>query len=160
MKEIFVKMVLDAWTSRIRQTDKLLSELSDADLTREIAPGKNRGIYLLGHLAAVHDKLFYILDLGEPIYPQYEAIFVDNADHAMEPLPPVTETRKAWNDVNTQLSKQFSTIQPDQWFQRHLLVPEGDFVTEPHRNKLNVIINRTNHLEYHLGQLVLLKSKG
>jgi hypothetical protein len=30
---------------------------------------------------------------------------------------------------------------------------------EPHRNKLNLLMNRTNHLSYHLGQLVLLQQQ-
>jgi hypothetical protein len=34
---------------------------------------------------------------------------------------------------------------------------EEDFEKEPGRNKLSVLINRTNHMAYHLGQLVLLK---
>jgi len=37
-----------------------------------------------------------------------------------------------------------------------MAVSDEDFSKEPHRNKLNVIINRTNHMSYHLGQLILL----
>jgi len=32
-----------------------------------------------------------------------------------------------------------------------------DFAKEPHRNKLNIIISRTSHLQYHTGQIALLK---
>jgi hypothetical protein len=35
------------------------------------------------------------------------------------------------------------------WFSRHMLVSPEDFAKEPHRNKLNVIINRTNHMANH-----------
>ena len=34
---------------------------------------------------------------------------------------------------------------------------EEDFIKEPHRNKLNIILTRTTHLSYHTGQLALLK---
>ena len=34
---------------------------------------------------------------------------------------------------------------------------DEDFAKEPARNKLSVLLNRTNHLAYHLGQLRLLK---
>jgi hypothetical protein len=36
-------------------------------------------------------------------------------------------------------------------------ISEQDFAKEPMRNKLNVLINRTNHLAYHYGQLRLIK---
>lgn len=43
--------------------------------------------------------------------------------------------------------------------QKHSAVSEEDFAKEPHRNKLNLLLNRTNHLSYHHGQLVFLKEK-
>ena len=39
------------------------------------------------------------------------------------------------------------------------LVSAEDFAKEPHRNKLNLIINRTNHQNTHYGQLIYLKPK-
>ena len=39
---------------------------------------------------------------------------------------------------------------------KFLQKPE-DFIKEPHRNKLNVLLTRTTHLAYHAGQLALLK---
>jgi hypothetical protein len=52
-----------------------------------------------------------------------------------------------------------ATLQPAEWFNRHTVVSEADFEKEPHRNKLNLLINRTNHLSYHLGQLIYLKPR-
>ncbi|MDQ6903782.1 MAG: DinB family protein, partial [Bacteroidota bacterium] len=56
-----IKMSLDAWYNEVSRADKLINELSDDDLKREVAPGRNTGVYLLGHLAAVHDALFPLL---------------------------------------------------------------------------------------------------
>jgi hypothetical protein len=36
-------------------------------------------------------------------------------------------------------------------------VSPEDFVEEPHRNELNVLINRTGHVANHIGQMNLLK---
>ncbi|HWZ04565.1 MAG TPA: hypothetical protein VNX40_13200 [Mucilaginibacter sp.] len=49
--EIFVKMALDAWHGQLKSTDSLLNKLSDEQLMQEVSPGRNRGIYLLGHLS-------------------------------------------------------------------------------------------------------------
>ena len=62
---LFVKMALDAWNSELKYTNALLDQLSDAQLMREVSPGRNRGIYLLGHLTAVHDQVLPLLRFRE-----------------------------------------------------------------------------------------------
>lgn len=159
-KELFVKMVLDMWTSRLNQADTLLAELSDEQLFKEVAISKNRGIYLLGHLTAIHDQMFRLLDLGNPIFPEYKNIFVDNPDKVVANIPTVNEVRQSWTNVNIQLCKAFRVMHPNEWFRRHTSVSQHDFENEPHRNKLNIVINRSSHLSYHVGQLILLKIPG
>ena len=56
-QQLIIKMALDAWHVYINRTDKLFNELTDEQLVNEVAPGRNTGIYLLGHLAAVHDAM-------------------------------------------------------------------------------------------------------
>jgi hypothetical protein len=36
-------------------------------------------------------------------------------------------------------------------------VTEEDFANEPHRNRLAILLSRTSHASYHLGQLMFLK---
>jgi hypothetical protein len=59
--------------------------------------------------------------------------------------------------VNKKLSDHIKATPAEEWFNKHNSVSAEDFDREPHRNKLNVIINRTNHLANHLGQMLLLK---
>ena len=156
-KETFVKMTLDSWNSRIQQGDKLLASLSDEQLLKEAAPNKNRGIYLLGHLIAVHDGMVKLLNMGEPLYPELHKSFVEAADKTVSDLPSVAELRTYWTNVNANLAKHFSATSADDWFKRHTSVSDEDFAKEPHRNRLNIVLTRTNHFSYHLGQLALLK---
>jgi hypothetical protein len=156
-KEIFIKMTLDSWNARVHQADKLLASLSDEQLLKEIAPGKNRGVYLLGHLTAVHDSMMTLLNLGEPLYPALFKPFVESPDKTVNDIPSVAELRTYWTNVNANLSKHFIALSPDDWFKKHNSVSEEDFAKEPHRNRLNIVLTRTNHFSYHLGQLALLK---
>lgn len=158
-KELFIKMVLDAWYTQVQRTDDLFDSFSDEQLVKDIAPGKNRGIYLLGHLTAVHDKMLPILGLGNELNLELYQIFVENPDKAIASIPATADLRLFWKEVNTVLSQHFNKLTPSQWFQKHNSISEEDFVKEPHRNKLNIIINRTNHLASHLGQLLYLKEK-
>lgn len=156
-KELFIKMVLDMWNTRVQQTDKLLTELSDEQLLQEVTTSKNRGIYLLGHLTATHDQMFRLLDLDNPIFPDYKNIFLDNPDKAILDIPTINEVKQSWTNVNIQLCKHFKLMHANEWFQRHTSVSQQDFEKESHRNKLNIVLTRSNHLGYHLGQLILLK---
>jgi hypothetical protein len=70
-QEVFIKMVLDAWNVYVKRTDDLFNALSDEQLLNEIAPKRNRGIYLLGHLTAVHDRMLPILGFGNALYLNY-----------------------------------------------------------------------------------------
>jgi hypothetical protein len=155
--QVTVKMIFDRWNSLIKNVDTLLSSVTDEQLQKEIAPGKNRGIYLLGHLIAVHDDMIPLLDLGGKLYPALYEPFIKSPDKAVNEIPSAKELRAYWTKQNEVLTQKFETLQPDQWFEKHTAVSAEDFANEPHRNKLNIIITRTNHLSYHTGQLVLIK---
>jgi hypothetical protein len=159
LEETFIKMVLDAWHTQVKQTDDLFNSLSDEQLFKEIAPGKNRGIYLLGHLTAVHDRMLPLLGIGDQRYPNLYKTFLESADKTVNEIPTAEDLRNYWKETNNILSENFSKLSVSEWFQRHNAVSETDFAKEPHRNKLNLVINRTNHLANHLGQLLLLKTK-
>ncbi len=156
-QQLVIKMSLDAWNTYISKTDKLFNSLSGDQLQKEVAPGRNSGIYLLGHLTAVHDALFPLMELGEKLHPELEEIFIKNPDKSAIEKPALNNLKNYWSEVNNKLSQQFSQLTFDDWFKKHTSVSDEDFAKEPHRNKLNIVINRTNHLAYHLGQLAFLK---
>jgi hypothetical protein len=156
-KKLLVKSVLDAWYSRVDAATKAFDSLTDEQLQNEIAPGKNRGIYLLGHLTGVHDKMLPLLNFEQQLYPQLDEPFLTKPDKSVAEIPSAKDLRAYWKNVNEKLATHFNSLQPGEWFQKHSSVSAEDFIKEPHRNRLNVVIGRTNHLAYHLGQLALLK---
>ncbi|HEY9533730.1 MAG TPA: DinB family protein [Mucilaginibacter sp.] len=156
--EVVIKMVLDAWHSKVSQLDKLLSELSDEQLMKEVAPGRNRGIYLLGHLTVLADSILPLLGY-EKLAPHLWTPFVQTPDKETTDLPSVNELRQEWMKVKTLLAEKMSAINSDEWLQKHTAISEEDFVKEPHRNKLNVVLSRVSHLDYHLGQMQFLKPR-
>lgn len=155
--DLFVKMILDRWDASLKNFDSLLNTLDDATMQKEVAPGKNRGIYLLGHMVAAHDDMLVLLAMGERKYPALQEPFLKSPDKAVADIPAVTDLKKCWADQCELIKQEFAKLQPEQWFEKHTAVSAEDFVKEPHRNKLNVVITRTTHLTYHTGQLALLK---
>jgi hypothetical protein len=157
--ELLVKMITDSWQKQVTATNKIFDNLSDEELMDEVSPGRNRAIYLLGHLTAVHDRMLPLLRFGESKYPELKSIFLDSPDKAVEAIPSAAQLRQQWNDVNETLSNHIKNLSADEWFTRHANISEEDFMKEPNRNRLNVLLDRTIHLSNHRGQLLLLKKK-
>ncbi|MBK8499021.1 MAG: DinB family protein [Flavobacteriales bacterium] len=156
---LFVKMAIDAWSGEVKATNALLDKLTDEQLMNEVAPGRNRGIYLLGHLTAVHDRMMPLLRFQDALHPELDKPFHDEADRVVAELPSIAQLRAQWKEVNDTLLDHMKRLPATEWFTRHASVSEEDFAKEPHRNRLNVVLSRTSHLAYHRGQLVLLASR-
>jgi len=120
-----------------------------------VAPGRNRLIYLWGHLTAIHDAMFPILGLGERLHAELDAIFISPPDKTVAQLPSARQLKKYWDEVNGKLLSQFENLSADEWLLRHHAMSEEDDAKDPTRNRLAVLLSRTNHVSYHLGQMTL-----
>lgn len=157
VNQTILKMIFDRWYGSLKNWDAALDAITDEQLLNEIAPGKNRGIYLLGHMIAVHDDMLTLLDLGDKLYPALREPFLTSPDKAVESIPSAQELRAFWTKQCEVLKQKMDTVKPEEWFEKHTAVSAEDFNKEPHRNKLNIILTRTTHLTYHTGQLLVLK---
>jgi hypothetical protein len=138
----YVALGLKTWNAQIDRADKLFGGLSSEEI-------------LWGHLTAVHDAMLPLLSLGERLRPEFDVAFVSNPDKSRPDVPSHEQVRRAWNAVNAELRKGFETMSWSDWVQRHSAVSEEDFAKDPSRNRFAILLSRTNHLSYHLGQAVL-----
>ncbi|HTG31596.1 MAG TPA: DinB family protein [Thermoanaerobaculia bacterium] len=159
-EDLMVRTALGSWKQSIAQVDKTLASLSDEDFQREIAPGRNRIYYLLGHLTAVNDRLLPLLRLGDRLHPELDDAFIANPDRTFpkDPLEPAA-LRSAWSDVSEKLLAAFERLRPEEWLERHDAVSAEDFAREPLRNRLAVLLSRTQHTALHEGQMRLAKRR-
>ena len=155
--QIVLKMIFDRWYGSLKSWNTALEQISDDQLQKDVSPGKNRGIYLLGHMIAVHDDMLVLLDLGDKLYPELKEAFLASPDKAVAAIPSAATLREYWTKQCEVLKQKMDTLQPEQWFEKHTAVSAEDFSKEPHRNKLNIILTKTTNLTYHTGQLLLLK---
>jgi hypothetical protein len=154
--ELPVKVAISSWRLVVDRADKIFSGLTEEQLEREVAPGKNRVIYLWGHLIAVHDRMFSILGLGPRLRSDLDAVFIDNSDKALAEIPSAGQLKQYWDEVNEKLLSQFRSLSADEWLLQHRAMSEEDYAKDPTRNRLAVLLSRTNHLSYHLGQVTLV----
>ena len=150
-----VATVINVWNVNVERADKVFSGLSEQQLLTEVAPGRNRLSYLWGHLIAVHDAMIPLLGLGERLHPELEATFIKEPDKVVAQLPSGAELKHHWDEVNSRLQAGFSKWTASDWTERHTAVSEEDFAANPLRNRMAILLSRTSHLAYHLGQAVL-----
>jgi hypothetical protein len=155
----FVDSALRGWKSNVERADKLFGALSPEQLEKEVAPGKNRLIYLWGHLAAVNDGLLPLLGIGERLHPEFDVMFLSKPDKSIRLTVSGQSLQSAWQEINQKLWDGFFKFSASNWVQRHTAVSEADFKREPHRNRFTVLFGRTAHLTYHLGQATLALPK-
>jgi hypothetical protein len=156
-EELLSQAALKSWKLVLERFDKDLASLSDSDFQKRVAPGRNRLYYLLGHLTAVHDRLLPMLGIGDRVYANLDGAFISNPDGTLSDPVSVADLRRAWTDVNSRLTAAFERFSPQDWLHKHTAVSDTDFATDPTRNRLAVVLSRTNHLSFHAGQFVLTK---
>lgn len=99
--------------------------------------------------------MFSILGLRERLHPELDAIFVSEPDTKQARLPAASELKECWDEVNRKLLAEFESLSADEWLYRHRAISEEDCAKNPARNRLAVLLSRTNHTSYHLGQALL-----
>jgi hypothetical protein len=155
----FIDSALRGWKFNVEQAGKLFEGLSPAQLEQEVAPRRNRLIYLWGHLATVNDRLLPLLGIGERLHPEFDAMFIANPDKSIQLTVSGQSLKAAWQEINEKLWEGILQFTASDWADRHSGVSAQDFEREPHRNRFGVLLARTVHLSYHLGQVALARPK-
>ncbi len=104
MEQIIVDTAVKSWDGVVGPLNETFSAFSKEEMYGEIAPGRNRVIYILGHLTAVNDWMLPTLGFGERLYPELEELFLSKPDRSSENLPEPTALRRQWAEV-----KRFSS---------------------------------------------------
>ena len=155
----FSQTVLNSWKLVNKRFNEVISELSDEDLEKEIAPGRNRPLYIVGHVTATNDRLFPLLGIGQRRYGHLDPVYIDKPDRVVDDPVAASVLKAASEDVARRLTEALERFTPEQWLGKHTAVSDEDFAKDPGRNRLAVLLSRTNHISYHLGQIILARGR-
>lgn len=153
---VAAKIAMQQWGQQVERATKLLDEMSDEVLAKHIAPGRNTGTYIVGHLVAIDDAIAEILGLGEKKHPELYDTYIKQPDGKGDAPKSPQELRALWKETHDRITNLMQSMPEEDWFKRHQSMTDEDFEANPLRNKLSVLLSRTSHLAYHLGQLRLL----
>lgn len=154
--EQLIRQVLTSWAAQDKALVAAFSKFDDATYELPVAPGRNQARPLLGHLTATADGMLPLLGFGPRLYPHLADRYFAAPAQAPGDEPTLPELRQQWETVTATLATHFAALAPTQWLEKHANVSAEDFALDPLRNKLSIVLGRTNHQSYHLGQLAFL----
>ena len=96
--EVLIPAAISSWEQVVSRVGTLCLSCTEEQLLVEVAPGKNRIIYLWGHLTAIHDAMFNVLRLGERLHPELDAVFIARPERSM-PLPTPAADSEGWRSA-------------------------------------------------------------
>ncbi|QNI34732.1 DinB family protein [Alloacidobacterium dinghuense] len=158
-EQTLVDAALRSWRSNMDRASKFFGSLTPEELELEVAPARNRLIYIWGHLTALNDAILPLFVFGQRRYPELDDTFISAVDHAVLQIPSGPELKQIWAELDLVLWAEFQKLSPSEWLQRHQSIFPEDFVREPHRNRYASLLGRTAHLAYHYGQAILAKRR-
>src|SRR6266446_5472506 len=88
LDKVLIPAAISSWEQVVTRVGTLCLSCSEEQLLVEVAPGKNRILYLWGHLTAVNDAMFSILRLGERLHAELDAVFIAQPDRSVALQPP------------------------------------------------------------------------
>ena len=142
-EHILVDAALRSWRSNMDRASKFFGSLAPEELELEVAPARNRLVYIWGHLTAFNDAILPLFGFGRRRYPELDNVFVSPVDHALLQIPSGHELKQMWTELDLMLWAEFQKLSPSEWLQRHQSISSEDFLREPHRNRYASLLGRT-----------------
>ena len=156
METLATSTTLRSWNTQVKRTTTFFNTLSNEDWYKEVAPGRNTAIYLIGHLIVASDTMIEIFGFGSRRHPELDIPFMKMPDKSGQQFPPVENLLEQWQNLHDFLNQKFAEMDAENWLGKHNAMTDQEYERDPLRNKLSVLIGRTLHQNYHLGQLNFL----
>lgn len=142
----------------IEWVNGVINILSDDEFKSEISPGKNHGVWLLGHLLTSDDDFSMFMGKGPVMFPEYYETFGQGSKLLpAEDYPSVHDLKDAWSKVCEKNRKIYSELTDDELQLPHAMVKDID--KDYFKTKERVIMAWQLHQLYHAGQLGILVAK-
>lgn len=135
-----------------------LNSLTDEEFRMELSPGKNHGVWILGHMITSDDDFSVYMGKGELLFPEYRELFGQGSKvQSVGNYPGVATLRQQWNMIIEKNKNIYEELRDEEFDDPHGNLSEdkdGFF-----KNKGEVIMAWQLHQLYHTGQLGILVSR-
>lgn len=138
--------------------NNIINILSDEEFRLEISPGKNHGVWILGHLISSDDDFSVYMGKGELLFPDYAGLFGQGSTlQPPENYPPVSELKKKWSILFEKNRKIYSELKDHELDE----IPENadENFRSYFKTKGTVVMAWQLHQIYHGGQLSVIAAR-
>jgi hypothetical protein len=136
-----------------------LDAVSDEEFKIEVVPGRNTGVWILGHLIVSDDDLSLYITKEPILFPELQTTFKQGSSKQdPETYPSVSELRQKWKSVCAKNDKLFNELNDEILDQYHEMI-QGDPEADYFKTKERVLVNWTFHQIHMAGELALLLGK-
>ncbi len=143
------------WSNFVLQKEDINTVLS-----REIAPGKNHGVWLLGHLVVSDDDIGLYLETHERQFPELVELFGNSSKcEAIETYPEPEYLLACWEKVCEQTLQAYDKLKDSDLEQPHGRLNGKSVDEDFFGTKQNVLLHWLNHQLYHVGQISTLSMR-
>ena len=154
MDKPIISAYLEQFDIMVGWIDQHLNALSDNELEAEISPGRNTGIWVLGHLIASMDDIGLYLSNADKDYKDYWELFGPGSKGTSDKqYPSVTDMREKWIKVNEKAKKIIAALPEEELQNNHNNTSDK---TDFYKTKQRVIDCWILHQMYHAGHLGIL----
>ncbi|HMS64085.1 MAG TPA: DinB family protein [Ignavibacteria bacterium] len=158
MENVLSKKFYQQYIMMIEWVNIYINALDDKELEMELSPGKNHGVWILGHLIASDDDFSVYMGKGELLFPEYSELFGQGSKlKKVSEYPEVSKLREQWMTVFEKNKKIYVNLRDEEFEE----IPEN--MDEDGMNyftsKGKVIMAWQLHQMYHGGQLSVLAAR-
>src|SRR4051794_38539228 len=114
-EELLASAAVKSWKTVLGRLDGIVASADDEKLEKQVVPGGNRVRYLIGHIVAVHDRMFPLLGLGERLHPELDEAYLENPDRSKPDPIGSADLKAAWAEVNGKLTPALEALTPAEW---------------------------------------------
>lgn len=158
MDDLISKKFLEQYVMMHEWLNNYINALSDEEYKMELSPGKNHGVWILGHLIESDDDFSVYMGKGDFLFPEYVELFGQGSKlKPPENYPPVQDLKNNWKVLFEKNKKIYENLKDHELEES----PENmdDKMKEYFKTKGTVVMAWQLHQMYHGGQLSVLVAR-
>jgi len=153
-----IEILFQQWQIMANWISGNIKTLSDEDLKKSYAEGKNHGVWILGHLIESEDELSKFVGKGDLLYSEYEELFGQGSQLLpVDCYPPVSQLREQWKKVLDKNKEMYMGMVDSELDEPHCMQSDSQ-LNNFFKTKGRCLMIWILHQMYHTGQLAILIS--
>ena len=158
MENVLAKKFYQQYVMMIEWVDIYIKMLTDEEFEMELSPGKNHGVWILGHLITSDDDFSYYMGKGSFMFPEYQDLFGQGSKlQSVKNYPEVSKLREQWKLVCEKNKKVYESLRDKDFGEASENMTDDMKKIFPTKEK--VVMAWQLHQMYHCGQLGVLASR-